>query len=191
MKILTPFTKPIGLSLSWARSSLYYALPTDLFRIYLNFLFPFAPSYSKWTLSFRFPTKNLRAPSLGSIRATYPANPILLDLAIRKTFDQKYKSQSSLFSFLQSPVPRPSYAFNHTYIRYLAGICRYITIFIRAEVSSRSITHFKFFYVSTLFSNILLISVCFKLINSIFQIYFFFPRNVYQFHALQSLDHLF
>jgi hypothetical protein len=54
-EIFNSFTKAWYLSLSWARSSLDHALPTDLFRTYLNIIHPFTPRSSKWTISFRFP----------------------------------------------------------------------------------------------------------------------------------------
>ena len=52
-----------------------------------------------------FPIKTLYTPLLSSIRATYPAHLILLDLITRIIFGEQFRSlSSSLRSFLHSPV---------------------------------------------------------------------------------------
>ena len=51
-----------------------------------------------------FPTTTLYTPLLSPIRATWPANLILLDLITRKIFGEKYRSLGSFCSFLHSPV---------------------------------------------------------------------------------------
>ena len=52
-----------------------------------------------------FPTKNLYTPLLSPVRATCPAQIILLDLITQKLLREKYSSlSSSVCSFLHSPV---------------------------------------------------------------------------------------
>jgi len=61
-----------------------------------------------------FPTKNLYALRLSPMRATRPAQPILLQFFTRMTFDEQYRWYCccSLFGILHSPVTstfRPKY----------------------------------------------------------------------------------
>jgi hypothetical protein len=66
------------------------------------------PMSSKWTLYILYPHQTLYAPLLSSIRATQPANLILLDFIARILFDEKYRSlSSSLRSLLHYPVTSP------------------------------------------------------------------------------------
>jgi len=68
--------------------------------MYFNIILPSTPKCSKWSLSFRFPTKNLYTSLLSPIRVTCHVYLILLSFIIRITFCKKYKSLGpSLCSF--------------------------------------------------------------------------------------------
>ena len=79
--------------------------PSNLFlKIHLNIILPSAPGPSKWSGSFRFPTKTLHTPLLSPIRAKCP-HFIRLDLNTWIMFGEEYRSFStSLRNLLHSPV---------------------------------------------------------------------------------------
>jgi len=80
--------------------------PTSRFlEIHLNIFLLSTSGSPKWSLCLRFPHQNpVHAPPL-PIRATSPANLILLDFITRKILDEEYRLlSSSLCIFLHSPV---------------------------------------------------------------------------------------
>jgi len=80
------------------RSSPYPHIP-------LNTVLTSMPGSSKWPLSLRFPHQNPAYISPLPIRATCPAQIILLDLITRTILGEQYRSLSSSFcSFLHSSV---------------------------------------------------------------------------------------
>ena len=87
------------LSLSWARliqSSTF----CSYFKMYFNIILPSTPTFSKWSLSFRFPNKNLYTSLLSPIRATCHVHLVLLCFITRITFGKEYISViSSLCNF--------------------------------------------------------------------------------------------
>ena len=77
----------------------------NFLKINLNIILLSAPGFSKWSLSLRFPTQTLYTTLLSPIRATWPAQHILLDVINRTSLSERYRSlSSSLSSFLHSPV---------------------------------------------------------------------------------------
>jgi len=75
----------------------------NFLMIHLHITFP--STFSKWSLSLRFPHQNPVYNSPLPIPATCPTHLILLDLITRTIFGVEYKSlSSSLCSFLHSPV---------------------------------------------------------------------------------------
>ena len=91
-RIITAFTSARHLSLSWARSiQSMPPPPSHLLQIHLTIILPSRTGSSTWSLSLDFPTKTLYASHLSPIRATCPANLILLDLINRKIFGEKYR----------------------------------------------------------------------------------------------------
>ena len=80
-------------------------LTSHFLNIHLNIILPFTPGSSKWFFPSGFPTKTLYTPLLSPLRATCPANLILLDLITRTILGEEYRSlSSSLCSFLPSPM---------------------------------------------------------------------------------------
>ena len=81
-------------------------VPTSHFlEIRLNIILPSTPGSSQWLFPPGFHIKHLHKPRLSSIRATCPANLILLYLITRRILGEEYRSlTSSLCSFLHSPV---------------------------------------------------------------------------------------
>ena len=107
-RFITAFTSSRHLFLSWASSiqpippfptsSKFILILSTHLRLGLpSGLFPSG-----------FPTKNLYTSLLSSVRATCPAQLILVDFITRTIFGEQYKSlSSSLCSFLHSLLPRP------------------------------------------------------------------------------------
>ena len=61
-------------------------LPFHVFKIRFDIMLLSTPRSQKLYLSFRFPHRNTVAPALSPVRATCPANLILLDLFTRMIF---------------------------------------------------------------------------------------------------------
>jgi len=66
-----------------ARSSPYPPLPSYFLNIHLNIILPSTPGSPKWPLPLRFPNQNPEYASPTPIRATCPAQLILLDFITR------------------------------------------------------------------------------------------------------------
>jgi len=83
-----------------------FHVPTYHFlKIHLNIILPSTPGSPKRSLSTRFPHQNPVYTFALPIRATCPADLILLDLITRTILGEKYRSlRSSLCSVLHSPV---------------------------------------------------------------------------------------
>jgi hypothetical protein len=97
-RFITAVTTSRHLSLSWDRSiQSMPSRPTSRSSIYTTLL-PSKPGSSKWSPSFRFPTKTLHASLLCSILATCPAHLSSLDLIARIIFGEKYSALSSFSS---------------------------------------------------------------------------------------------
>ena len=78
-------------------------------KIHLNIILPSTTGSSRWFFPSGFPTKTLYTPLFSPIRITCPTNLILLDFITRTILGEEYRSlSSSLCSFLQSLLPRPS-----------------------------------------------------------------------------------
>ena len=81
-------------------------IPTShLLEIHPNIIHPSTSRSPQWSLSLRFPQQDPIHPLSSSIRATCPANLILLDFIPRTILGEEYKSfSSSLCNLLHSPV---------------------------------------------------------------------------------------
>jgi hypothetical protein len=67
-----------------------HASPTHVFKIHFNTILPSRPRSSKWSLSFRSPTKILYARLLPHVRATRPAHYILQNFITRIIFAEQF-----------------------------------------------------------------------------------------------------
>ena len=81
-------------------------IPTShLLEIHPNTIHPSIPMSLQWSPSLRFPHQDPTHPLSSTIRATYPAHPILLDFITRTILGEEYKSfSSSLCNLLHFPV---------------------------------------------------------------------------------------
>jgi len=81
-------------------------IPTSyLLEIRPNIIHRSTPRSPQWSPSLRFPHKTLYTPLSSPIRATCPANLILLDFITRTILGEQYRSfSSSLCNLLHSPV---------------------------------------------------------------------------------------
>ena len=80
--------------------------PTSHFlKIHLNIILPSMSRSPQWPFPSGFPTQTLYMPLPSPIRATCPAQFILIDFITHKILGKEYRSlTSSLFSFLHSPA---------------------------------------------------------------------------------------
>jgi hypothetical protein len=78
-------------------------------------------------------------------------------------------------------------------IQNTVGICKQITILHFYHISSRLVTLLEFIYTPVQISNILILTVCFKLINFVFQIFPLFESHTMFFqtktYTVLSLHH--
>ena len=71
-------------------------IPTShLLEIHPNIIHPSTPRSPQWSLTLRFPHQDPIHPLSSPIRATCPANLILLDFVTRTILSEEYKSFSS------------------------------------------------------------------------------------------------
>ena len=85
-------------------------IPTShLLDIHPNIIHPSTPRSPQWSPSLRFPHQDPTHPLSSPIRATYPAQLILLDFITRTILNEEYKSFSSCYAMSSIlPLPRPS-----------------------------------------------------------------------------------
>jgi hypothetical protein len=109
---------------------------SHLLKIHFNII-PSAPGSPNWSPSLRFSYQNPTGTSSFSIRATYPAHFILLDLIARTIFGDEYRSlSSSLCSLLHSPVASSLLGPNillSTLLSNTLSLCSYLSV--RYQVS--------------------------------------------------------
>ena len=99
----TAFTRVRHLSLSWTSSIQSMPPHPTSWRYILILSSHLRLGLLSGLFPSDFPTKTLYTPLL-SIRATCPAHLILLDFITRTTLGEQYRSLSSFYSFLHSPV---------------------------------------------------------------------------------------
>ena len=122
-RFITAFTSALHLFLSWARSIQSMPPPSHFLKIHLNILLPSLPlRLPSGLFPSGFPTKTLYSPLFSLIRATCPAQLILLHLITLIIFSEAFRSlNSSLCSFLHSHylVPlRPKYGPQHPIFKH-------------------------------------------------------------------------
>ena len=83
---------------------------THFLKVYLNIILPSTSGSPQWLFPSGFPIRTLCTPLPSPVRATYPAQLILLDFTTRTIMGKEYRSLSSSCNFLHSLLPRPSYA---------------------------------------------------------------------------------
>jgi hypothetical protein len=105
-RFITAFTNARQLSLSWDNSINCISIHPTSWRSTLILSSHLCTDLASGRFPSSFPTKTKYTPFLFPIRATCPANHIILDFITRTIFGKQYRSLSSLlWSFLHSLVP--------------------------------------------------------------------------------------
>ena len=108
-RFTTAFTRARHLSLSWASSIQSMPPHTTSWRSVLILHSHLCLGLPSGLFPSGFPNKTLYMPLISPKCATCPAHLIHPDLITRKILSEDYRSlNSSLCSFLHSPIPRPS-----------------------------------------------------------------------------------